>query len=174
MWTILYTIKDRRTFYAVECSCGNVGKRRKDHIDSGRTIECKSCASKRTAHNYGMPSSFSGHEGVSKTHFSSIEHGAKRRGYDFDLTIEFLWDLYEKQDRRCALTGREILLKPAIHKNNVDWRVVTASLDRIDPTKGYTTNNVQWVHKEINRLKNNYPQEKFVSMCKEIVDYSGV
>ena len=45
----------------------------------------------------------------------------------------------------------------------------TASLDRIDSSKGYTKNNVQWLHKDINIMKRDFPEEKFLFLCKQIV-----
>jgi hypothetical protein len=44
----------------------------------------------------------------------------------------------------------------------------TASLDRIDSSKGYEIDNIQWVHVMVNMCKNKYPQDKFVEMCKAI------
>ena len=41
----------------------------------------------------------------------------------------------------------------------------TASLDRIDSKKGYTIDNVQWVYKKINMMKQNYDQKEFVNLC---------
>ena len=37
----------------------------------------------------------------------------------------------------------------------------TASLDRIDSTKGYVRGNIQWVHKDINWFKRDYPKISF-------------
>ena len=48
----------------------------------------------------------------------------------------------------------------------------TASLDRIDNTKGYTQDNVQWVHKDINRIKSDLSQEYFLTLCKTVVDWN--
>jgi len=41
----------------------------------------------------------------------------------------------------------------------------TASLDRIDSSKGYIEGNVQWVHKMVNMSKQQYTQEEFINMC---------
>ena len=100
--------------------------------------------------------------------------GAASRGYECTVTIEEVWELYEKQNRKCALTGWAIefnmeigiLAKYGTQKN-------TASLDRIDNTKGYVTGNIQWLHKDINRLKSNWSQEHLIKMCKHIVDHNS-
>lgn len=46
----------------------------------------------------------------------------------------------------------------------------TASLDRIDSSKGYLENNVQWVHKDINWMKQDYSHEEFLQYCKLIYE----
>jgi len=56
-------------------------------------------------------------------------------------------------------------------KGGNDWdHENTASLDRIDSSKGYVKDNVQWVHKDINRMKWNFPQDKFVKLCSFVAN----
>jgi hypothetical protein len=73
------------------------------------------------------------------------------------------WDLFLKQDKKCALSGwpLEFPVGRSIHGG-------TASLDRINSNKGYTSDNVQWVHKDINKLKNAFDQDYFIQMCKAV------
>ena len=46
----------------------------------------------------------------------------------------------------------------------------TASLDRIDSNKGYTIDNVQWVHKDINKMKMDLEEDVFIDNCKLIIE----
>lgn len=46
----------------------------------------------------------------------------------------------------------------------------TASLDRIDSSKGYVEGNVHWVHKDINIMKWDFPLETFIKMCKFVAE----
>jgi len=48
----------------------------------------------------------------------------------------------------------------------------TASLDRIDSTKGYTIDNVQWVHTIVNRMKWNTDENEFIKWCDDIYEYN--
>jgi hypothetical protein len=89
----------------------------------------------------------------------------KRHKIDFDLTIEFAWELYLNQDRKCILSG-----VPIKFDRNCVYN--TASLDKIDSSLGYTRANVQWVHKDINFMKRTYSQEYFIKMCK-LVSWSN-
>ena len=89
--------------------------------------------------------------------------GGISRGYDWDLTIEDIWQLYERQDGVCALSGLPI-----------GWAIkgltATASIDRIDSSEGYILENVQLVHKDINFMKQQFDQEYFINLCKAVID----
>ena len=44
----------------------------------------------------------------------------------------------------------------------------TASLDRIDSSKGYILGNIQLVHRDVNRIKSDFEQDYFIKICKLI------
>ena len=46
----------------------------------------------------------------------------------------------------------------------------TASLDRIDPTKGYIEGNIQWVHKDVNRMKMDFTETRFLELVNLIAN----
>ncbi|MEN6622494.1 MAG: hypothetical protein ABFD50_13190, partial [Smithella sp.] len=79
---------------------------------------------------------------VYSCYWAKIAEGAKRRGLQVLVEKEYILDLYKKQGGRCALTG----VKLKLAQNSKEWksRVQTASLDRIDPSKGYIEGNLQW------------------------------
>jgi hypothetical protein len=102
-----------------------------------------------------------GYEEISGTFYGAIRDGAKHRNLQFEISIEYIWNLYLKQNRKCALTGIEISLPQKCKDTNQ-----TASLDRIDSSKGYVAGNVQWVHKDINQMKMDLTQDQFINYCK--------
>jgi hypothetical protein len=59
------------------------------------------------------------------------------------------------------------------HKKNGKDREGTASLDRIDSSKGYSKDNVQWVHKRLNAVKQNLTPEEFLFWCIKVVEQAG-
>jgi hypothetical protein len=162
-----------RLMYRTQCDCGRVDLKRKDWVISGRTTSCKSCASKRTAKLHPPPVTKKGYGELSGTHFLAIKNGALRRGFSFKLSPKFLWELYEQQEGLCALTGLSLHLDRSLKKQNVNWDVISASLDRKDSSKPYTEDNVQWVHKEINRLKNNYSLEELLYWSRLLLSKHG-
>lgn len=46
--------------------------------------------------------------------------------------------------------------------------LITASLDRIDSSKGYVIGNVQWVHKTINTMKMDLANSEFIKLCQMV------
>ena len=163
----------KRWMFKTQCDCGRVEIKRKDWVLSGRTTSCKSCASKRTAKQYPMPVHRTGYKELSGTHYFHIKNGATKRNISFEVSAEYLYKLWVQQDCTCALTGLPIYLTNKIKNNNPDWSSITASVDRKDSSKGYTEENVWWVHKEVNRLKNNYSIQELVYWCSLIVKTHG-
>ena len=82
-----------------------------------------------------------------------------------NLTENELLNLFIKQNGRCAISNLEISFNGR-YKNET-----AASLDRIDSNFGYTMNNIQWVNKNINKMKLNTNQKDFIFLCKKITDY---
>lgn len=81
---------------------------------------------------------------------------AKRRGMECNLTAQYLDELWHKQKGKCAYTG-------------LDFKSIDeASLDRIDSKRGYITDNVQWVIREVNTMKMDLSNERFLQLCSII------
>lgn len=165
--------KDHRKLLHVICKCGSVDFKQERYLLNGKCTSCKSCASKKTAKKFPPPVRRTGYGELSGTHFISIKAGAAKRRLSFNISAEFLWNLFEKQGGICALTGVPIILNRSLKNNNVDWDVITASVDRIDSQIGYEEGNIWWVHKEVNRLKNNYSIDTLLYWAKLLVNKHG-
>lgn len=92
---------------------------------------------------------------------------AARTGRDLTITREFAQQLIERQGFRCALSGLPIYFAQSRKEGQS-----TASLDRIDSAFGYTPENVQWVHKDLNWMKQDYDIGYFVEMCTAVAQHS--
>lgn len=49
----------------------------------------------------------------------------------------------------------------------------TASLDRIDNTRGYHLSNVHWIHKDLNRMRNTFTIKQFVDWCVLVTEHGS-
>lgn len=94
--------------------------------------------------------------------------GRTRPVKELTIDIGYLWDLFLKQDRKCALSGLNLTLP--INETTKSYTASTASVDRIDSNIGYVPGNVQWVHKHINLMKNKLTQKYFIEMCKNVAN----
>lgn len=138
-----------------ECDCGNKCMKSADSLRSHHTrTNMKNscgCENKRIARWKSLD--------INAKHFGRIKNSAKSRKLEFDLTPEFLHELFHKQKSRSAISGRELLM-PGISGNGSglsqcvsDNKDLIASLDRIDSSKGYTKDNVWWISRRENSCK---------------------
>jgi hypothetical protein len=109
-----------------------------------------------------------GYKSISGALFANIKRAADSRQLIFEIDMEFLDNLFKKQNGKCALSGIEITL-PRSDEHRTTGEC-TASLDRIDSNIGYTKENVQWVHKRINIMKQNLQEDEFLYLCKLITE----
>ena len=92
---------------------------------------------------------------------------AKSRNYPFEVSVEYLQDLLENQNYKCALTGSNMLCpKTYIEKREMTSSPYLLSLDRIDNDLGYVQGNVQFVCVWANKARGTYSNEVF----KEIIN----
>jgi len=174
-----------RGHYLVKCKCGREQLIRVDILKSGQATKCRYCSNKilydknvelGKLDKKGYSSGHQGVGGVPKTLILAIKNGAKLRNIEWnkdDMSAEYLWNLFEEQQGKCAISGIEITLinkgQIVLDKHrNLDYSKFTASLDRIDNTKGYIRGNVQWLHRHVNIMKNEHDTKYFIELCKKI------
>jgi hypothetical protein len=94
-----------------------------------------------------------------------FERKGSRKKRTGTINIQDVYNLWILQNKKCALSGRVIGF--CDDKNNTS----TCSIDRINSLKEYTIDNIQLVHKDINKMKNNYDNEYFIQVCKDITKF---
>jgi hypothetical protein len=108
------------------------------------------------------------YEKISKKYYDICKKGAEYRNIDFEIKIEDIEKLYQKQGGVCALSGLPIKYEK-IDKN---YLKSTASIDRIDSMKSYTKDNIQLVFKMINIMKWKFSQEYFIELCELVANFN--
>lgn len=146
-----FDLNKGRKMAICRCVCENVVNMRPELLKSiNKTNNC-GCQHRGCWKGVGL---------LSQTFMGRIKRNAAVRNIDFEISIDYLWELYKKQNGKCALTG----LKIGFGKCSSDRN--EASLDRIDSNKTYVKGNVQWVHKDVNKMKMNLNQNRFIELCK--------
>lgn len=89
----------------------------------------------------------------------------KRRGWDFDVSLDYLVSLWNEQDGRCFYTGEEL----SLNRGKSQWN--SASLDRMDSSRGYVKGNVVWTSRLVNSSKGQRNVDEFVGFCRKVVSH---
>jgi len=137
---------DHRTgaMWLCQCVCGRKSIVRGDDLRTGRTKSCHhhACWQGRT---------------VPTPYWTRTRQNAKKRGIPISVTKQEVWKQFQQQGARCALTDLDITFGRGSE--------TTASLDRIDSSQGYTVDNIQWVHKDVNNMKMGLSEDRFHQLC---------
>ena len=145
------------------CNCGFINYVRIDMLKNGKRKGCFECSHKIRERDYKEVG------GLCSLMFSKIKRNAVIRNLEFNLNMTELWELFIAQDQKCALTNLPLIL--VNHKKlKIKISEVTASLDRIDSSKGYIPDNVQWVHKAVNIMKGSLNNSEFINICKAVAE----
>lgn len=166
--TVLYQIGNKSF---VRCECG---KEKFTHSCNLKVGAIQSCGclrrekqrEKRSKQVNNLSPSWKGFGEISGKYFNRMKSRAiEERNLDFSISIEYTWNLFLKQNRKCALSGIDLMFNQSIKDTTG-----TASLDRIEPSQGYIEGNVQWVHKEINEMKWDKTQTDFIDFCRLVAN----
>lgn len=171
-WTIISEpfYKGKVKYIKVKCSCG-IEKEMIHNRVFHKTLfnKCKSCATKEN-NSKKINQGYKSIGNLGGTYYNYLKKKAKQRNLEFDISKEFLWNLFIKQNSKCALSNLNITLSRNLTGKNINFNLISASLDRIDSNYGYTEKNVQWVHKWINTMKNTLSNSDFIYICKSVAN----
>lgn len=104
-----------------------------------------------------------------KYHANKARSRSKQKGYQTDLTTEYLKQLWENQNGICPYTGIKMEISRTSQDEDIKKTPTKASLDRIDPNIGYVQGNVEFVCYCINVAKNNFTKQQmldFINLIK--------
>lgn len=146
----------RVALYEVPCpSCNRTRViKRKDHAVRHLDKICKYCSS-RNNHPQGE------YRGFRVSWWNKYRLSAIARNLSWEITIDDGVNLFESQNGKCALTG-------LILTCSGDFNDITASLDRVDNSKGYTIDNIQFVHKDVNMMRGTLSLDRLIELCNLI------
>lgn len=147
-WARVKWIDDER----IECSrCGQI----KDQSKFPRRFEkplskCKGCVSEIERNRY-LSAPWKWEEKVRQ-----IKSSSARRGIECSVTTEYLKYLWDVQDGRCVYTQEKLEL--GIKRGNSPMSI---SIDRINPSEGYSNKNVVICSNRANTIKHDMTEKEF-------------
>ena len=154
--------KDQQ-YWLCECTCGNIKAIRTSHLIRSISKGCCKCKDTRFISNKSMH--WKGGKFISSTCLTMCKLAAIRRKLEFNITIEDLENQWLLQNGKCAYTNIELTLP----KKSRDFEA-NYSIDRIDSSIGYIKNNIHWVLKEINVMKMDLKEDRFLELCKIVTE----
>ncbi len=161
-WTIIDGPEyiNSTAYYKVRCDCGTEAyKLPIELLYKDKDFQCEKCAHKENMESIRKKNGEVG--GLTKTEHTRLKRSAEKRGYTFEVSIEYLWNLFQEQKQICAITGDYI---PNIKE---------ASLDRIDSSKGYIEGNVQWATQQANLSKHVMTMEQLYEFCRKVLNHAN-
>lgn len=151
---------NNKRLFECRCECGNIINAISAKLMCGRKVSC-GCKGKEDQ----LKRQWKGYGEISGSLWTRIVNQAKLRNIEIDVTIQDVWNLFLKQERKCKLTDLPLNFSSSYWATNG-----TASLDRINSKLGYTKDNIQWVHKDVNQMKMDLNEQYFLEMCVKISD----
>lgn len=95
-----------------------------------------------------------------------VRNRASRYKIPYAITYEYLWNLFNRQDRKCAVTKIKLEISSGRGlKERSPWSL---SIDRIDNSKGYIKGNVQLVVVMYNLCKSSWTHKDVMTFARSI------
>lgn len=152
---------DKGGWWKYKCDCGVEGEYRGATIRKAHSCGCNAALGSNNAR-------WAGYKDIDGKYWKNIIASAKARQLPFEIDIEYAWNLFQKQNEKCAISGL-----PISFKYNGDRKVKrTASIDRIDSSKGYVHGNIQWLYQDINYMKRKLSDVDFITLCKAVAQHN--
>ena len=96
--------------------------------------------------------------------FLAARDRANKKGIPFNLTKEYLKELWDEQEGKCAISGIEMTF------DQCKGRTATnVSIDQINPNEGYVIGNVQLVCMAVNQFKSDFSMDEIYMFCESIL-----
>lgn len=144
----------RQILWNCRCACGSEQRISATDLRNGSRFGCRACRAQRQLKTAKV------------AYWNYMKCNAKYRDKEVSVSADFIFDLLEKQEYKCALTGEPIHI--ALGRRSHMHGGTTASVDRIDSKQGYIPGNVWWVHKDVNKMKSDLLLNRLVDLCGKI------
>ena len=143
-----------------QCDCGNTRWfQGSELINPNKCFECQQCAAKKRGNSIAVSNGKVGE--LTLTRYTHLVKSATKRHKEFNVSIEYLWNLFKSQKQICAITGEYI------------ESIEEASLDRIDSSKDYIEGNLQWTTYRANVSKHTMTMEQLYDFCKKVLNHAN-
>ena len=162
-WTVIngpQTTEHQCVVWECQCDCGNTRWIQGNELTNpNKCFQCAKCAAKERG---AVQAERNGKVGnLNLTRYTKLQRSAESRNIPFEVSIEYLWNLFKSQNQVCAITG-----------DYID-SIEEASLDRVDSQGSYSEGNVQWVTYRANVSKHTMSMNELYEFCQKVLNYAN-
>lgn len=171
---IKYSHKKSNKEYYFEClcDCGNVCTKRADRLykdDCKISCGCKTSEYKKTMKGKLAPNRAKDNSKSKEGLFKTYQRGANERGIDFSLEFTAFIGLTGQNCYYCnKVPEKPYPSKSGKGTDNPLKYYIYNGLDRVDPSLGYTPDNVQPCCEDCNYAKSDLSEPQFLELVKNI------
>lgn len=136
-----------------------------NQIRNNRRSICKACSTERQRQQHIALKDDAKLKKCLNSRLLAARQRANKHNIPFNLTLEYLEELWKQQKGLCALSGIKMtfeLKRGRTHTN--------LSIDKIDRNKGYIIGNIQLVCMACNQIKSDLTDNEVYYFCKKIVE----
>ena len=150
---------NRNAFWLCKCKCGIEKEVSAQSLKNNTSKRCVKCAQNNSIKKARK---------IPQAYLKHLTRRAKLKNIIVDISEQDIINMIEKQNFRCRLSGLKIEFAKTANEHLQGK--TTASVDRIDSSKGYIVDNIQIVHKDINLMKNILTVDRFKILCKLVTE----
>jgi hypothetical protein len=154
---------ERHNFCSRSCAAKYNGSHR-----SQKMIEYSN-SEKNKQHLLKINQSYNIYEKFPERRFSYFLRNCRKRFKECTITLNDLQEQWERQNGICPYSGISLVIP--IYERNHNNPIYSASVDRIDSSKGYIPGNIQFVSTCINYMKNMMSDKDTKYVCKCIAEH---
>lgn len=159
----------KKAVYSCICDCGNEHLVRAKDLKRGMIQSC-GCLHKESSSINGKANKLKEGNSALNALYSSYLYNASKRELEFTLTKEQFRELTSKNCSYCNVAPyKDAKTQHTEISSSYKWN----GLDRSNPSKGYTLNNVVPCCEQCNYAKLDYTQEEFLNWIKRVYEYQN-
>lgn len=138
----------------------------KHNCRNNRDKRCPNCKAKKIKESRQKYSQETALLKILNMRYYGCKQRATEKKLDFDLTKDYLKQLWDKQNGICALSGIAMTFDIDSGRTNTN-----VSVDKINPNLGYTKDNIQLVCMAVNQMKSDLRLEELYMFCEALLWY---
>ena len=131
----------------------------------GHDARCSKCRTKQYNETKKKFSEEKALAHILQMRFLCAKERAEKKNLPFNLTKEYLKELWDKQGGKCAVSGIEMTCSLCEGRTPTN-----VSIDQINPSAGYVVGNIQLVCMAVNQIKSDLTMEDVYMFCKGILE----